>query len=406
MTDRVPADQAPADVYVIRSAAGEVLYVGVTRDINRRMSVHKCLSGWWRADMAITTERFERRLAAEHREAELIAELKPSYNRHLPNVALLAAQVAGDPAAAYAAQQAATRPDPIRDAGQHGQVWDDCAAQAVADNQTMTDFVRDAITRELDRRRSIIRLPSTGPAVTTTVWTGPPDHPGRGSLPLYEGPPLAAAPQCPACTSPNPHHRFALADPDGDGPAWCDHEWHDADAVTSGTYTRPEMLSDRLGYPPQVGDEDWARRSRPADVAVIAHPDGTVVDITPAVRGYTTPGARHCRCEYLGAGTPEHDASALCVSLRPDADRDPEQAYPVRRCGQQSAHGPHVVDTGPDQPRNCPGMSALSAYVASELSPEALADRAVYGNRSVPDGPRGVLGQPSLTADPQHHADD
>lgn len=30
-------------------------------------------------------------------------------------------------------------------------------------------------------------------------------------------------------------------------------------------------------------------------------------------------------------------------------------AYRVARCGQQSAHGPHVVEHGPDQPRNCPG---------------------------------------------------
>lgn len=30
-------------------------------------------------------------------------------------------------------------------------------------------------------------------------------------------------------------------------------------------------------------------------------------------------------------------------------------AYPVGRCGQQGNHSPHVVDYGPDQPRNCPG---------------------------------------------------
>lgn len=29
-----------------------------------------------------------------------------------------------------------------------------------------------------------------------------------------------------------------------------------------------------------------------------------------------------CRCDYLGTGTPEHTPSALCRSLRPDADRD------------------------------------------------------------------------------------
>lgn len=30
-------------------------------------------------------------------------------------------------------------------------------------------------------------------------------------------------------------------------------------------------------------------------------------------------------------------------------------AYRVARCGDSSSHGPHVVDHGPDQPRNCPG---------------------------------------------------
>jgi hypothetical protein len=42
--------------------------------------------------------------------------------------------------------------------------------------------------------------------------------------------------------------------------------------------------------------------------------------------GYTTPGRAHCRCDWLGEGTPEHDASPLCVSLRPDADRDGDQS--------------------------------------------------------------------------------
>lgn len=29
-----------------------------------------------------------------------------------------------------------------------------------------------------------------------------------------------------------------------------------------------------------------------------------------------------CRCDWLGVGTPEHAPSALCISLRPNADRD------------------------------------------------------------------------------------
>ena len=31
-------------------------------------------------------------------------------------------------------------------------------------------------------------------------------------------------------------------------------------------------------------------------------------------------------------------------------------AYVVARCGQLSVHQPHVVEHGPDWPRNCPGV--------------------------------------------------
>lgn len=31
-------------------------------------------------------------------------------------------------------------------------------------------------------------------------------------------------------------------------------------------------------------------------------------------------------------------------------------AYGDARCGQRSVHAPHISDTGPDQPRNCPGV--------------------------------------------------
>lgn len=47
---------------------------------------------------------------------------------------------------------------PVRNAGRHGRIWDDCAAQAAADGQTMTTFVREAITRELDRRLELGEL--------------------------------------------------------------------------------------------------------------------------------------------------------------------------------------------------------------------------------------------------------
>lgn len=33
-------------------------------------------------------------------------------------------------------------------------------------------------------------------------------------------------------------------------------------------------------------------------------------------------------------------------------------AYRIARCGTSASHGPHVMEHGPDQPRNCPGTSA------------------------------------------------
>lgn len=44
-------------------------------------------------------------------------------------------------------------PEPRRDAGRHGQIWDDCEQQAKQDGQTMTAFVAAALRRELDWRR-------------------------------------------------------------------------------------------------------------------------------------------------------------------------------------------------------------------------------------------------------------
>lgn len=43
--------------------------------------------------------------------------------------------------------------DKPRAAGRIGQLWDDCAAQAKADGETMSDFVKAAIARELALRQ-------------------------------------------------------------------------------------------------------------------------------------------------------------------------------------------------------------------------------------------------------------
>ncbi len=46
-------------------------------------------------------------------------------------------------------------------------------------------------------------------------------------------------------------------------------------------------------------------------------------------------------------------------------------AYRIARCGQQSIHPPHVVDHGPDQPRNCPGTGDASGYVCDGCGDQA-----------------------------------
>lgn len=113
----------------------------------------------------------------------------------------------------------------------------------------------------------------------------------------YDPPAVHTCAQCPACTSPYTYHRFVVSDGGGDA-RYCGDPWHDADAVTSGTYTNAPIPS--------------------------------------------------------------------------------------------------------------PFTEAVIALAREHLSPEALADRAVHGDRSVPDGPRGFLAGPRLIrcgCGPEHTRD-
>jgi hypothetical protein len=89
----------------------------------------------------------------------------------------------GPPAPRKRGRPITTGTTPQRNAGRHGKIWDDCVKQADADGQTMTDFVRDAITRELDRRRNlaetgVIREIRHGDLSLTVLMAPPvPAHP-------------------------------------------------------------------------------------------------------------------------------------------------------------------------------------------------------------------------------------
>lgn len=58
-----------------------------------------------------------------------------------------------------------------------------------------------------------------------------------------------------------------------------------------------------------------------------------------------------CRCDWLGEGTPEHEASPMCRSLRPDADRDMAVVVP-RQNGKSNVSC--ALCGQPLQDENCP----------------------------------------------------
>lgn len=48
-------------------------------------------------------------------------------------------------------------------------------------------------------------------------------------------------------------------------------------------------------------------------------------------------------------------------TVSPNASPTFNPAYRVARCGDSSVHGPHIVEHGPDQPRNCLGTGSDTA---------------------------------------------
>lgn len=73
-------------VYICKNADDEIIYVGVTSSGLGRFSVHRHGSPWFREVMSVDIEHYGSRAESERREAELINELRPRYNRAIPPV--------------------------------------------------------------------------------------------------------------------------------------------------------------------------------------------------------------------------------------------------------------------------------------------------------------------------------
>lgn len=76
--------QLPAEpghtVYLARDVHGEVLYVGVTSNLYRRLGQHSQRAPWWSLAHSFSLHGAKSRQAADRIEAQLIATLQPPHN--------------------------------------------------------------------------------------------------------------------------------------------------------------------------------------------------------------------------------------------------------------------------------------------------------------------------------------
>lgn len=72
-------------VYHAHDRYGELLYVGISNNINERLTEHKSRSCWWPDTARITVMDFDSRSDAETAEAADIRALHPTRNRKQPN---------------------------------------------------------------------------------------------------------------------------------------------------------------------------------------------------------------------------------------------------------------------------------------------------------------------------------
>lgn len=83
MSDQPAVDEPalPYIVYQLWDDKDTLMYVGQTHNPRLRMMYHSESQFWWSQVSCIKIERFDNRAAAQHREADLIEDHHPIYNR-------------------------------------------------------------------------------------------------------------------------------------------------------------------------------------------------------------------------------------------------------------------------------------------------------------------------------------
>jgi excinuclease UvrABC nuclease subunit len=82
ITELADISALPTCVYVAYDDDDRVLYVGATVNFRTRMSEHRASSAWWPLASRIEQELHPDRQTALTREAELIKQLDPPYNKN------------------------------------------------------------------------------------------------------------------------------------------------------------------------------------------------------------------------------------------------------------------------------------------------------------------------------------
>jgi predicted GIY-YIG superfamily endonuclease len=71
----------PTTLYRIFNKAGELIYIGITNNISKRLVHHASMSLWWPLKDRVETQEFVSRRAAEAAERAAIRAEVPTYNR-------------------------------------------------------------------------------------------------------------------------------------------------------------------------------------------------------------------------------------------------------------------------------------------------------------------------------------
>lgn len=73
-------DSKPTSVYIAYDKDGQIIYVGITHELPRRLDRHSVDSPWWPQSRRIDVEHYSSRPRARAREKLLIMAFSPPFN--------------------------------------------------------------------------------------------------------------------------------------------------------------------------------------------------------------------------------------------------------------------------------------------------------------------------------------